>query len=167
MAQRKKIIYRIIYFLPVAALLLFICLGVRYERTIVGAAEYKPSVVGVDNISAKVYLLDAKRYLLVLSETDGRRMEGYLINPSKKKIGYANFSASTYTPLFGSWAMIDRAVLDGYKAVEELNADFQNLPAGVMITLKGPTELAVNLDQSVESVYKKRLICRKTILLER
>lgn len=167
MAQRKRLIYRIIYFLPVVALVFFVYLGVRYDRTIVDRAEFKCAVVGTDNISAKGYRLDAKRYLLVLSETDGRRMEGYVINPEKKKMGYAHFSANTYTPLFGSWAMIDRAVLDGYKAVEELSADFQNLPAGVMITLKGPTELAVNLDQSAESVYKKRLICRKTILLER
>ena len=167
MALRKRIIYRIIYLLPAALLILFIYSGVRYERTIVGRAQYKPVVVGADNINAIAYQLDAQRYLLVLSEADGRRVEGYIVIPVKRKIGYANFSVSTYTPILGRWAMMDTNVLDGFKAVEELSADFQDLTKGIMITLKGPTELAVNLDQSTESVYKKRLICKKTILLER
>ena len=183
MIQRRKIVYRIICFLPLVALLFFICLGVCYQRTFVRAAEYKPTVVGADNINAKLYLLDAGPpttqgtgiFLLLLSEVDGRRVEGYYINLTKKKIGYANFSVSNYTPLVGPWAIMDRNVLNGFRAVEELNADFQNLSRqtsggqaqGVMITLKGPTEMAINLDSSTEQLYKKRLICQKTILLER
>jgi hypothetical protein len=166
MAYRKRILYRIVYFLPVVTIVFFICLGISYERTIVRISQYKPVVVGADNIKAIAYRLDSQRYLLVLSEVDGRRVEGYIVIPLKRKIGYANFSASAYTPILGRWAMMDRNVLDGLKVVEELSADFQNLPKGIMITLKGPTEMALNLDQSAESGYRKRLICRKTIFLE-
>ncbi|MBN2019059.1 MAG: hypothetical protein JW749_02405 [Sedimentisphaerales bacterium] len=198
MAQRKKRVYRLIYFLPLLVVCFFVILGFFFERTFVRAATLKPIVIGADNVTAKLYRLDAGasglgpeseqatagadtsrteirhtdrrqaagKYLLVLNEVDGRRVEGYFIHMGKKKMGYANFSKSFYRPLVGCLAIVNRDVLNECKPVDELKADFQNIPQGVMITPKGPAEMAYTLDDDVEKLYRKRLIYKKTILLE-
>jgi hypothetical protein len=166
MAERKKSSFMFILAVLVGLAFFFVGFGVFYESTLVGLAEYEPAVADSPNLSAKLFKLKGDGYLLVLSEIAGRRTEGYYINVPAKRLGYARFSIGTYTPITESLAMVNRAVYDGFRIVEELDADFQTLPDGVAVTLKGPSELALALDPNVEQLYQRRLICQKTILLE-
>jgi hypothetical protein len=149
-----------------AVLVFFFVGGTFYERKFVTEAGFK-TTVDSQNLSAKTFKLDTKKYLLVLSQTNGRRSEGYYIDFDAKKMGYAKYGGQTIKPITESLVMVDREVLDGFRAVEEIDADFQILSETVIITPKGPTELALALDPRAGDIYAQHLICKRTILLKK
>ena len=173
MTKRKKSSFSIIMAALVVLTFSFIVFGAFYESSLVGQAEYKAEIVdsisgytgSARDVNAKLFRLKKGKYLLILAEVGGRRTEGYYVDMSDKKLGYAKFSADMFTSITSSMAMVDKVVFTGYRIADELDADFQILSDGAVIAVKGPSELAVALNSNAERIYKNRLIYRKTILL--
>ena len=93
-----------------------------HNPIIVTLSPYDVNVPGKPLISAKVYSLKQGEYLLVLTDVESGRREGYWFNPRNGRIGVPAFP--TYLPL-GNRAVISKTTLDGFTSMGEYVADWE------------------------------------------
>jgi len=150
-------------------LIVILCILVYLKasgRSVVFKSDYKPLIRDEDNIKCALYRLSAEKYLIVLTDISGGKVEGYYIDLSLRKIGYANFSPKTYITFNSYCAIVDETVFEGYSELYELDADFRKESDGWIIDLKGPSKNAINSEPGAEEFYKESTIYNKTIALK-
>ena len=125
-----------------------------HNPAIVAEAPYDVNVPGKPRISAKVYSLKKSEYLLVLTDAESGRREGYWFCPDKHRIGVPSFP--TYLPL-GNRAVISKTTLDGFTYLGEYNADWNIKNNNITFTIKGPSE-AIRVVRELSTEDLKREI---------
>lgn len=108
-----------------------------HNPTIVALSPYDVNVPGKPLVTAKVYSLKKGEYLLVLTDAESGRREGYWFRPQSSRIGAPSFP--TYLPL-GSHAVISKVTLDGFTYLGEYTADWKTQNNNITFTIKGPSE---------------------------
>ncbi|MGB7580969.1 MAG: hypothetical protein WBL85_00790 [Sedimentisphaerales bacterium] len=123
-----------------------------HNPTIVALSPYDVNVPGKPLISAKVYSLKKSEYLLVLTDAESGRREGYWFCPAKGRIGVPSFP--TYLPL-GNRAVISKTTLDGFTYLSEYTADWEIKNNNITFTIKGPSE-AIRVARELSTEDLKR-----------
>lgn len=108
-----------------------------HNPAIVALSPYDVNVPGKPLISAKVYSLKKGEYLLVLTDAESGRREGYWFSPDKGRIGVPSFPI--YLP-FGNYAVISKNTLDSFTYLSKYNADWEIKNNNITFTIKGPSE---------------------------
>jgi hypothetical protein len=108
-----------------------------HNPVIVTLSPYDVNVPDKPLISARVYSLRQKEYLLVLTDAESGRREAYWFSPRDSRIGMPSFPI--YLPL-GSRAVISKTTLDGFTYLGEYVADWKTKNKNIMFTIKGPSE---------------------------
>ncbi len=132
-----------------------------HNPTIVALSPYDVNVPGKPRISAKVYSLKKSEYLLVLTDAESGRREGYWFCPDKHRIGVPSFP--TYLPL-GNRAVISKTTLDGFTYLSEYAADWEIKNNNITFTIKGPSE-AIRLARELSTEDLKREISYDTKII--
>jgi hypothetical protein len=109
-----------------------------HNPTIIALSPYDVNVPGKPLISAKVYSLKKGEYLLVLTDAESGRREGYWFSPANGRIGVPSFP--TYLPM-GNRAVISKTTFDGFTYLGEYVADWEIKKTNVTFTIKGPSEV--------------------------
>lgn len=149
-----------IFFFLVSWLFLFIW---GHNPTIVTLSPYDVNVPEKPLISAKVYSLKKSEYLLVLTDAESGRREGYWFCPDNRRIGVPSFP--TYLPL-DNHAVISKTTLDGFTYLSEYNADWEIKNNNITFTIKGPSE-AIRLARELSIEDLKREISYDTKIIMR
>jgi hypothetical protein len=110
-----------------------------HNPTIVSQSPYDVNVPGKPMISAKVYSLKQGEYLLVLTDAESGRREGYWFSPAKGRIGVP--ALPTYLP-FGKRAVISKTTMDSFTSMDEYVADWEIKNNNITFTIKGPSDTA-------------------------
>jgi hypothetical protein len=108
-----------------------------HNPTLVSQSPYDVNVPDKPLISAKVYSLKQGEYLLVLTDAESGRREGYWFNPRDGRIGIPAFP--TYLPL-GNRAVISKTTLDGFTSMGEYVADWETKNNNIAFIIKGPSD---------------------------
>jgi hypothetical protein len=124
-----------------------------HNPTIVTLSPCDVNVPDKPLISAKVYSLKKSEYLLVLTDAESGRREGYWFSPQSSRIGVPSFP--TYLPL-GNRAVISKSTFDGFTYLSEYTADWKTRKNIVTFTIKGPSEaIRVARDLSPEDLKRE------------
>ena len=108
-----------------------------HNPTLVSQSPYDVNVPDKPLISAKVYSLKKGEFLLVLTDAESGRQEGYWFNPRDGRIGVPAFP--TYLPL-GNRAVISKTTLDGFTSMGEYVADWETKNNNIAFIIKGPSD---------------------------
>ncbi|MGD1042770.1 MAG: hypothetical protein ABR913_06850 [Sedimentisphaerales bacterium] len=136
-----------------------------HNPIIVTLSPYDVNVPGKPLISAKVYSLKPGDYLLVLTDVESGRREGYWFNPRDGRIGVPAFP--TYLPL-GNRAVISKTTLDGFTYLGEYVADWETKNNNIAFTIKGPSEaVRAARDLSPENLKSELSFGMKVIMKTR
>jgi hypothetical protein len=108
-----------------------------HNPTIIALSPYDVNVPDKPLISAKAYSLRQGEYLLVLTNAESGRQEGYWFNPRDGRIGVPAFP--TYLPL-GNRAVISKTTLEGFTSMGEYLADWETKNNNITFTIKGPSD---------------------------
>ena len=133
-----------------------------HNPTLVSMSPYDVNVPGRPLISARVYSLKQGDYLLVLTDVESGRREGYWFNPRDKRIGAPAFP--TYLPL-SNRAVISKTTLDGFTSMGEYVADWETKNNKITFTIKGPSEtVRAARDLSPEDIRRELSFGTKVVM---
>jgi hypothetical protein len=136
-----------------------------HNPIIISQSTYDVNVPGKPLISAKVYSLKQGEYLLVLTDVESGRREGYWFNPRDGRIGIPAFP--TYLPL-GNRAVISKTTLDGFTSMGEYVADWETKNNNIAFTIKGPSEaVRAARDLSPEDIKREISFGTKVVMKTR
>jgi hypothetical protein len=164
--KAKRVIYIGVLLLSASIFFIFIYIKASL-RTLVFKGDYTPFIRGDNDLKGELYKLSAGKYLLVLSKVSVNKVDGYYIDLSAKKMGFANFSPKHSIRITSHCAFVDDSVFEMNSELYELDATYQKEANDWVITLNGPSKNAIDAEPGAQSFYTESIIYNKTIVLKK